>query len=140
VLRELPEWFGIERAIVDYVDGVRALPTFAAHHGDDVVGFLSLKLHNPRAAEIYVMGVLPARHRRGVGTALLAAAEGALRAQQVEYLQVKTLGPSRESRGYAATREFYESRGFVALEELPDFWPGNPCLLLVKQIRAAAAN
>jgi hypothetical protein len=31
-------------------------------------------------------------------------------------------------------RRFYEARGFVPLEEFPDFWPGNPCLLLVKRL------
>jgi GNAT superfamily N-acetyltransferase len=99
-----------------------------------------VKLHNPRAAEVYVMGVLQPHHRRGVGTALLAAAEHSLAGDGVNYLQVKTLGQSRESRGYAATRRFYESRGFVPLEEFPNLWPGNPCLLLVKQIPAAAAS
>lgn len=136
----MPEWFGIEQSIVDYVTSIRTLPTFAAWNGVEVVGFLSLKLHNPRAAEVYVMGVLPREHGQGVGTALLAAAEDALHAQRIEYLQVKTLGPSRESRGYAATRRFYESRGFVALEEFPDFWPGNPCLLLVKRIAEAPGS
>ena len=70
------------------------------------------------------MGVKPEHHGRGIGTALLAAAEDALRGRGVEYLQVKTLGPSRESR--APTRAFYEARGSVPLEELADFWPGQP--------------
>ena len=26
--------------------------------GDEAVGFVSVKVHNPRAAEIYVMGVM----------------------------------------------------------------------------------
>ena len=130
MLRDLPEWFGIEAATAGYIRDVRELETFAV----DDVGLLSLKLHNPRAAEVYVMGVVRNEHRRGVGTALLAAAEAHLRAGGVEYLQVKTLGPSRESEAYAATRAFYEARGFVALEEFPDLWPGNPALLLVKRL------
>ena len=126
----MSEWFGIEEATAAYIHAVRELETFAV--GD--AGFLSLKRHNPRAAEVYVMGVVPEQHRRGIGTALLAAAEEALRERGVEYLQVKTLGPSRESEGYARTRRFYEARGFVPLEEFPDLWPGNPALLLVKRI------
>jgi ribosomal protein S18 acetylase RimI-like enzyme len=129
-LRALPEWFGIEEATAAYIRAVRELETFAAGEA----GFLSLKQHNPRAAEIYVMGVLPEQHQRGVGSALLAAAEEALCQRGVEYLQVKTLGPSRESEGYAATRRFYEARGFVPIEEFPALWPGNPCLLLVKKL------
>jgi GNAT superfamily N-acetyltransferase len=130
ILRALPDWFGIEDATAAYIRDVADLPTFAVE--DD--GFLALKLHTPRAAEVYVMGVRPERHRRGVGTALLAAAEDFLRAAGVEYLQVKTLGPSRPDDGYERTRRFYEARGFVALEEIHDLWEGNPCLLMVKRL------
>jgi hypothetical protein len=53
----------------------------------------------------------------------------------VEYLQVKTLGPSHPSRGYAATRRFYEALGFRPLEEIHGLWAeDNPCLLLVKRL------
>jgi coenzyme F420-0:L-glutamate ligase/coenzyme F420-1:gamma-L-glutamate ligase len=48
---------------------------------------------------------------------------------------VKTLGPSRESRGFGATRAFYEAVGFVALEELHGLWgEDNPALILVKDV------
>jgi len=80
------------------------------------------------------MGVVPACHRRGIGTALLEAAEAALRSRGTEYVQVKTLGPSRPSEADAATRRFYESQEFVPLEEFDDLWPGNPALLLVKRL------
>ncbi len=80
------------------------------------------------------MGVRRARHGQGLGTALLTAAEAYLRARDVEYLQVKTLGPSYPDEGYARTRSFYVARGFVPLEELHDLWEHNPCLLLVKRL------
>jgi GNAT superfamily N-acetyltransferase len=130
VLRDLPDWFGIEDATAAYIRDVADLPTLAV--GDDAL--LSLKLHTPRAAEVYVMGVRRHRHGEGVGTALLAAAEEHLRARGVEYLQVKTLGPSDPDEGYASTRAFYEARGFVPLEELHDLWEQNPCLILVKKL------
>ena len=130
VLRELPDWFGIEEATAAYIRDVAELPTFAA--GD--AGFLSLKLHTAEAAEVYVMGVRPGAHRRGLGTALLAAAEDYLRARDVEYLQVKTLGPSDPDAGYARTRSFYAARGFVPLEEIHGLWEHNPCLLMVKRL------
>lgn len=130
VLRDLPEWFGIEAATLAYIRDVAELPTFAV--GDDAL--LSLKLHNARAAEVYVMGVRRARHGQGVGTALLTAAEEDLRTRGVEFVQVKTLGPSDPDAGYARTRGFYEARGFVPLEELLELWEDNPCLLLVKRL------
>jgi GNAT superfamily N-acetyltransferase len=130
ILGDLPDWFGLEDANAAYIRDVAELPTFRV--GDDA--FLSLKVHMPAAAEVYVMGVRPARHREGLGTALLGAAEEYLRARGVEYLQVKTLGPSHPDEGYARTRSFYAARGFVPLEELHDLWERNPCLLLVKRI------
>ena len=132
VLRDLPEWFGIDEATAAYVQAAATLPTFAV---EPDLGFLCLKQHTPRAAELYVMGVRRDHHRRGLGRSLVAAAESRCRAQGIRYLQVKTLGPSRESRGYAATRAFYEALGFVALEELHGLWDeDNPALILVKDV------
>jgi GNAT superfamily N-acetyltransferase len=131
VLRDLPEWFGIEEATAAYIRDVAALPTFRID--DDA--FVSLKLQSPRAAEVYVMGVRRARHGQGLGTALLQAAEEYLSTRGVEYLQVKTLGPSDPDAGYLRTRRFYESRGFVPLEELHGVWDeDNPCLIMVKRL------
>jgi GNAT superfamily N-acetyltransferase len=135
VLEALPEWFGIEEPVAEYVREVAELPTLAA--GCD--GLLSLKVHNEAAAEIYVMGVRPERQGQGLGTALVEAAESFLRTLGVEYLQVKTLGPSHPSAHYARTRRFYESRGFRPLEELRGFWnEENPCLIMVKHLGGAA--
>jgi coenzyme F420-0:L-glutamate ligase/coenzyme F420-1:gamma-L-glutamate ligase len=132
VLRDLPEWFGIEEATRQYVEDAATLPTFAVQPD---LGFLSLKQHTPRAAEVYVMGVRRKQHRRGIGRALVREAERWCRAQGIRYLQVKTLGPSRPDSGYDATRAFYEAVGFVALEELHGLWShDNPALILVKDV------
>jgi len=130
VLRDLPDWFGIEEATAAYVRDVAELPSFAV--GDDAI--LAVKLHDPRAAEVYVMGVRRDRHGQGIGTALVEAAEVYLRERGVEYLQVKTLGPSHPDEGYARTRRFYEARGFVPLEEIHGLWEQNPCLVMVKRL------
>ena len=130
VLRDLPEWFGIEEATAASIADVAELPTFRIE--DD--GFLSLELHTPLAAEVYVMGVRRARHGHGLGSALLRSAEAYLRARGVEYLQVKMLGPSDQDAGYANTRSFYLARGFVPLEEIHGLWEHNPCLTMVKPL------
>ena len=132
VLRTLPEWFGIEDATRAYVDAVAGLQTFAAEDG---AGFLSLKLHDARAAEIHVMGVRPDRHRDGVGRRLVRTAEAWCAQNGVDYLQVKTLAATNPSEHYARTRAFYEAMGFVPLEIFPDLWDAhNPALLLVKKV------
>ena len=132
VLRDLPDWFGIEEATRAYIEAAAALPTFAV---EPDIAFLCIKQHTPRAAELYVMGVRREHHRRGFGRGLVLAAERWCRGRGVRYLHVKTLGPSDPDRGYAATRAFYEALGFVALEELHGLWDEeNPALFLIKEV------
>jgi coenzyme F420-0:L-glutamate ligase / coenzyme F420-1:gamma-L-glutamate ligase len=132
VLRDLPEWFGFEDWTRATIDEAAGLPTFAALPDR---GFVSLKQHTAGAAEIYVMGVRRALHGRGIGRALVAAAEAWCREHGVSFLLVKTLGPSHPDSGYAATRRFYQAVGFVPLQELTGLWEeGQPTLLLVKRV------
>jgi GNAT superfamily N-acetyltransferase len=133
ILRALPEWFGIEEANLQYLKDIDALPTFLAQVNDCLVGFLTVKQHTIYAAEIYVMGVLPAYHRMGIGRALVKGAETHMREQGIEYLQVKTLSPKHADQGYAKTRLFYQAMGFRPLEEFPTLWDAdNPCLQMIK--------
>jgi ribosomal protein S18 acetylase RimI-like enzyme len=134
LLRHLPGWFEIEEAILDFVEQSHTLPSYAATVRGEIVGIGLVKRHTPHAAEIYLMAVDPKWHRRGIGRALLAAIEKDLVADGIEYLQVKTLGPSHSSPEYELTRRFYEACGFRGLEEIHGLWPGNPCLILVKYL------
>jgi len=138
ILRALPLWFGIESSIVQYVKDIEVMPTFLAVADDVVLGFLTVNRHNDYAAEIHVIAVLSELHDSGVGSKLLREAETWLLSLGVEYLQVKTLGPSKPNKEYARTREFYFAKGFRPLEELKELWGGsNPCLILVKRLGQA---
>ena len=135
ILATLPTWFGIPASVEDYIARADRSPNVIASLGDEDVGLLTLVRHSPYAAEIYVMAVVPEFHRRGIGRALLGHAEGVLAAEGVEFLQVKTLAPSKPDEGYDKTRAFYEANGFRALEEFPDLWdPENPALQMIKAI------
>lgn len=135
ILHALPGWFGLSSTLEQYEREIDSLPTFLAIHEDQALGFLSLKQHSPESAEIHVMGVHPEAHRQGIGRLLLTSAEAHLKEQGVEYLQVKTLGPSRPDAGYENSRRFYRAMGFRALEEFGQIWDAdNPCLILVKKL------
>ena len=143
LLRKLPTWFGIESSVLEYIESARRLPAYlawplgpapAGHPREQAAGVLLAVRHFPRSAEIYLMAVDPALHRRGAGRALVTALESDLSADDVEFLQVKTLGPSHPDPGYARTRQFYVSVGFQPLEEINGLWPGNPCLIMIKTL------
>jgi len=133
ILRALPDWFGIEQALVDYACAAHKGPTFVAEAAGEIIGFVTLAPTSAHALEVHVMAVLPGEHRRGVGGALLERAAAHARAESFALLHVKTLAASDPDPGYAATRAFYEAVGFLPLEELPQIWgPENPCLLMVR--------
>jgi ribosomal protein S18 acetylase RimI-like enzyme len=138
ILRALPQWFGIESAVKMYIHHAGENPTFLAVNtecNNQPVGFLTFIQHSPAAAEIYVMGVLPNYHRKGIGRSLIRTAETYLKAEGVKFLQVKTVSDEHPDEGYKRTRAFYKAMGFTLLEEFPDLWgPHNPCWQLIKKL------
>ena len=110
VLRSLPMWFGIERALLMYARDSATMPTFALADGSQLGGFLTLREHFPEAW---------------------------LKARGVRFLQVKTVAATSSSREYAETREFYRHRGFTPIEVFPTLWdPHNPALQLIKVLNS----
>ena len=134
ILRGLPDWFGIESAIVDYVRDLLTMETWVAEDSGSLVGFLAIRAHNRFSAEIHVMAVDSTCHGRGCGRQMVEFAEESLRSRSIEYLQVKTLAPSRPSVHYERTRGFYDRMGFRPLEENLLWGEQNPCLIMVKHL------
>lgn len=134
----LPHWFGCEESNAGYVAAAAELPTYLARPAgaqQQPAGVLLANRHFPQSAEIHLLAVDPALHRQGGGRALVTALEADLLADGVEFLQVKTLGPSNPDAGYAETRKFYLGMGFRPLEELHEFWgPTQHCLIMIKAL------
>ncbi len=136
VLRQLPEWFGIEEAIVEYIDKSKEMMFFAAYHNNEAVGFLSLKINNEHTSEIYAMGVLKGNHNRGIGRELVERAASYSQKNGYKFLMVKTLGETHPDKNYKKTREFYIKSGFYPLEEIKEIWgEQSPCLLMVRSLK-----
>jgi GNAT superfamily N-acetyltransferase len=123
ILRTLPEWFGIESALLDYCNATKTLPTYFAVRTDgSKIGFICLKFHNEFTAEIHVMGILREFHGKGIGKALVNHVSELLRQRSYEFLIAKTLGPSHPDINYDYTRRFYLSSGFCPLAEFDSIW------------------
>ena len=137
ILRSLPEWFGIESSIVEYCRDLEVMETLVAEEEGQVVGLITLNAHNQYTSEIHLMAVRTEWHRRGVGRALVDHVEQLLRSRSVEYLEVKTLGPSRVDANYEGTRRFYLASGFRPVEEHLRMWDENPCLIMIKHLHCS---
>jgi ribosomal protein S18 acetylase RimI-like enzyme len=135
ILRDLPEWFGFETALLQYVEDMQRLPGLVADDDGEVLGFVVLHDHNEDTSELHVFAVRRDCHRQGIGRALLQEAEADLVARDIQLLEVKTLGPSSGDSNYAKTRAFYVAMGFLPLEETPAFWgQQQPALIMVKPL------
>ncbi|MEV0892295.1 GNAT family N-acetyltransferase [Promicromonospora sp. MEB111] len=146
ILEELPEWFGIDRFTHEYVEAADRFPNYlavaspsvgadgGAVPADDVLGVLLLDQRYPTSAEVHLLAVRRKHHRAGIGRDLMARVEDDLRGQGVRLLSVKTLGPSAHDPAFDQTRAFYGACGFHPVEEFPDLWADDPCLLMVKPL------
>jgi N-acetylglutamate synthase-like GNAT family acetyltransferase len=138
ILSELPEWFGLSDSNRAYIEGLSHLPAAVAEHESQIIGFVSLRSHNDRSAEIVAMAILPDFHHRGVGRSLVHWACCWCRSEDVVWLHVKTRGPSTPDPYYARTRDFYQAVGFDPLFESTTLWgPEDAALILVRKVESA---
>lgn len=136
ILRQLPEWFGIEASLLEYIENVKQKLFYAAYDGENVVGFICSKYHNQYTADIHLTGILKQYHRRGIGKELVAVVEKQLIEKGFKMFMVKTLGESVDYEFYHRTRAFYRSVGFYPLEEFREIWDeDNPCLIMAKSLK-----
>lgn len=139
VLRTLPQWFGIEHALLEYAQNTARLPTFVARVEYKIVGFLSLQQHFPETWEVNCVAIDSQHRGQGLGRKLQAQAEEWLVGNGACILQVKTLAESHPSTAYAETRKFYQALGFKPVEVFPTLWAAHlPVLQLVKVLPSAA--
>jgi len=80
--------------------------------------------------DLYWMAVDPALQSGGIGTALVAEMERRL-SGLARLIVVETAGRP----DYAATRRFYQARGYRAAAMIPDFYgPGDDQVVFVKRV------
>ena len=135
VLRSLPAWFGIESALMEYVEDTAHLPTFVLRQGEELAGFISLCQHFPRAWEVHCIALHAEVRGKGLGAQLLGHAEKWMAAQGAKLIQVKTIAEANPSPAYMQTRAFYTRMGYMPFQVFPELWSkSNPCLQMLKII------
>lgn len=122
VLKDLPEWFGIDEATVQYIEQVKKYPFFAVYKRDEIVGFYSLREENKDTLDMFVLGIKKKYHHQGIGTMLHNYVLEYARAQKYKYLMVLTLSKEHKDTNYKVTRAFYHKLGFVDLYQSDKIW------------------
>lgn len=134
ILSALPDWFGEPKALEKFVEVGADSPMYVYWKQDQIVGFVCVRPTSESAAEVYVMGVLPAYRHRGIGRLLIRQCEDYCRRHKLPLLHVKTLDHRIGDPDYLETYAFYRAMGFLPLEVLPLWDAQNPCLLMVKNM------
>ncbi len=94
ITANLPEYFGLPEANESYISGVQTCINFAAKVDGRYVALLALNLPYPKSASIYWIGVLREAHGKGVGKALVLAAENVAHEKGVDFITVETVSLS----------------------------------------------
>lgn len=135
VLRDLPEWFGIEEATKHYIQEVKKYPFIAIYENQEAIGFYSLREENKDTLDMYVLGIKKQYHGKGFGTALQEYVFKWAKQRGYTYVMVLTLSKSHKDIGYSLTRDFYHKLGFVDLYESSKIWDEkNPTQIMVKKL------
>jgi GNAT superfamily N-acetyltransferase len=105
-------WSTAQREAVQAVLTSAAMHVHVAEMEQAVVGFAATTLHDDQSTgEIHMIAVDPAHQRRGVATALIAAATAWMTEQGRSVALIGTGGDP----GHAPARRAYERAGFTAL-------------------------
>lgn len=104
-----------------------------AYDGDELIGYACWGPTPGTAgtADLYWIVVDLPRQNQGVGTTLLTAVENRLETERCRLVVVET--SSRAD--YAATRAFYERRGYTRTATIPDYYaPGDDLVIYLKDL------
>jgi GNAT superfamily N-acetyltransferase len=142
--RDVPAIAAIVLALPDYLteDVARQVERDSASHdawvltdSEEIAGFAVARRKSAGAAEILWMAIDPGRRGRGAGTVLLDHVLDDLAAAGTKLVEVKTLDRSAGYPPYEATCAFWERKGFVKVDPLPGWQPGNPAAIYIAALQ-----
>lgn len=90
--------------------------TWVASENDEVAGFVVAQKVSTEVLHIITIDVKEAWRRRGVGNALMEAAEAWARAQRLEFASLET------AENNAPAQAFYRRRGYQKLGSVNDYY------------------
>lgn len=136
ILRDLPEWFGIDESTKEYIEKVAQYTFIAAYVDNEVAGFYSLRRENKDTLDMYVLGVLKKYHNTGIGTRLQEYVNDYAMLKKYTYMMVITLAEKANNFEYSLTRKFYLKMGFRDFYQNDKIFDSyNPAQILIKEVK-----
>ncbi len=104
--------------------------TWVAEESGEIVGFLVAERQPEGVGHIITLDVVEQRRRRGVGTALMDAAEDWVERQGLRLIYLET------AEGNFPAQQFYRARGYAQVETLERYYAnGAGAWVMVKWLR-----
>lgn len=141
ILRNTPEFKSSEVAVAEEViDSYLKDPansgyyTLVAEDSSEIVGYIC---YGPTPLtdgtwDLYWQAVIREKRGRGIGSALMRAAEGEIRKAKGRLALIETSSTS----AYEETLRFHQGMGYEMVACIPDFYsPGDDKVILQKRIR-----
>ena len=133
LLTGLPDWFGRADAIDAYARQAQDALMLGAFIDAEIAGCLTLVPSGRQGCEIAVMAVRRVDHRKGLGRALVCAAQTHASGAGRAWIDVRTVADTVPDSAYAATRAFYQACGFRQVSHLPDHWGAGTDAVLLRR-------
>lgn len=140
IMGGLPEWFGLDEGLAECARAVREDAALAVVEDGTVAGFATMRRATDAALDITWLAVRRDQHGHGLGTALVEAVVERAQAEGATFVTAWTVAASDPDPHYAATRAFYQRRGFAAVAEAEIWGPENPAVLLVRSVTHGATQ
>ncbi len=104
--------------------------TWVAEEGGAVVGFTVADRQPKQVGHIITVDVVEASRRRGVGNALMDAAEDWARSQGLRLVYLETAEDNRNAQ------QFYQARGYEKVRKIEHYYSnGTAAWIMVKRLR-----
>lgn len=141
ILRDTLEFKPAEKVVAEeLLDSYLCDPLGSGYHvmvaeaGSSVVGYIC---YGPTPLtegtwDVYWIAVAPKEQGRGIGSALMAFAEGKMKETQGRLAVIETSSTPQ----YEKTKRFYYYQGYEVISQIPDFYaPGDDKLTFWKRLK-----
>jgi GNAT superfamily N-acetyltransferase len=136
ILQKILEWLGLKENMQEYINSANEYLYWAAFDNDNCIGLFSGKILYSKekdiTGDIYVYGVDPKYHGKGIGTLLYKKIEKYFLKNGCKNMLVYINIGNDHNEKNNRTRDFYLKKGFIELLTVIRIPENRPYLVMMK--------